>query len=135
LSREYPFAQRDLAALHDGTNGDGERLAAVLALVDAGAGALALQLGDAIFHDATARAYRAIRPQDAFQVLTSLVVVVVDRMREIDFRYVRFLPIDLNIRIGTWYVNQIVPRMINRTRVRQCRHWYKQCEEGTGEYA
>ena len=38
LSSEHPFAQRYLAALHDGADCDRERLAAVLAFVDTGGG-------------------------------------------------------------------------------------------------
>ena len=42
LSGQHPLAEWDVGALHDGADGDGEGLAAVLALVDAGARALAL---------------------------------------------------------------------------------------------
>ena len=47
-SRQNPLGERDMRPLHHGPDRDGERLAAVLALVDAGAGALAGQLGDAV---------------------------------------------------------------------------------------
>ena len=71
--------------LHDGADRDGERLAAVLALVDAWASALALQFSDTVAHDAAARAYRTLRPKEAFQMLAGLLVIVENCAAEIDF--------------------------------------------------
>jgi hypothetical protein len=42
LRGQNPFRQRDMRAFHHGSNRDAERLAAILALVDARPGALAL---------------------------------------------------------------------------------------------
>ena len=78
-----PFRQRDMRTLHDGADRDGKGLAAVLALVDAWAGARARQLGNPLAHDATARANGAVRPKDGFQMLASRVVIVVDRVAKI----------------------------------------------------
>jgi hypothetical protein len=74
-----------MAALKDSANGHRERLAAVLALVDAGARALASQLRDPVAHDAAARARRTLRPQQAFQMLAGFRFVVIDGAAEIDF--------------------------------------------------
>ena len=86
LRREHPFRQRDMRPLHDGADGHGKGLAAVLALVDAGACALALQLGYPVASDATARACRAIGPEQRFKMLSRFVVVMVDRIAKINFR-------------------------------------------------
>src|SRR6476659_7882712 len=74
-----------MRALHDSANRYGEWLAAILALVDAGSRALALQLSYPIAHDAAARADRALRPQNALQVSAGRVVIVEDRVAKIDF--------------------------------------------------
>src|SRR4051794_26311695 len=74
-----------MAALHDGPDRHGERLAAILAIVDAGPRALARQLRDPIAHHAAARADWALRPQNALQVSAGRVVIVADRVARIDF--------------------------------------------------
>lgn len=61
-----PYAHRDMAGLEDGSDLYGKWLAAVLALVHADAGALALHL--AILLDATTvRANRTTRPDTGFR--------------------------------------------------------------------
>src|SRR5438874_13111955 len=69
--------QRDMRALVEGADRRGERLAAVLALVDAGAGALALHfrcVGDRT----TVRADRAIGPAQRLEMPPGSVFVVKD---------------------------------------------------------
>lgn len=85
LRSEQPLAQRNLAALHNGVDGDGERLAAVFALVDTRTRACAGQLGNAVAHDAAARADGAARPEQAFEMFARCVFVVEDWVAEIDF--------------------------------------------------
>ena len=70
-----PDVQRDVASLEDGAHGHAERLAALVALVEADAGALALHLGDAL-NAAAMRADRAFRPQAAFDESISRFLVV-----------------------------------------------------------
>jgi hypothetical protein len=83
--RENPFGQRDMRPLHHRADRDAERLPTVFAVVDAGAKALAGHLGNAITHHATARANRTLRPQHGFEVFPSCVVIVKDRIAEVDF--------------------------------------------------
>src|SRR5712671_4184190 len=92
--------------LHDGPDCNAERLAAVLALVDAGARALALQLGDPIASDAAARTMRTERPEQPFQVLTSRVVIMENWIANIEFCVCH----TSNIGMVCWYVNRIIPR-------------------------
>ena len=87
LRGESPFAQWYLAPLHDGSNRHGERLAAVLTFIDARAGALTFEFGDPIAFGITAWTSRAIRPKQGFKIVPRRVVVVVDRISEVDFRY------------------------------------------------
>jgi hypothetical protein len=84
LSRQHPLVQRDMRPLHDGADRDCEGLPAVLALVNAGPGALALQLGDAVADGPAARADGAVRPEQAFEVLTRGVLVVEDRVGDVE---------------------------------------------------
>ena len=85
LSGQNPFAQGNVATLHDGVHGHRERLAAVLAFVDAGTGALALQFGDALISYAAAGAHWTIRPKQTFQMLAGRVIVVKNRSRDVEF--------------------------------------------------
>lgn len=109
MSGEYPLSQRDMRPLENRADRDGKRLAAVLALVDARTGALALKLGNAVAHDATAGAYRAGWPQDAFQVLARFVFVGVDRVSQIELGHDVFSSIGRILHHEPWYVNRIVP--------------------------
>src|SRR5262249_40025512 len=59
--RLQPDIQRNVRCLEDGADGDAERLAAVAALVDADAGALAKEFG-AVPDHAALRAYRPVWP-------------------------------------------------------------------------
>jgi len=85
MRREHPLVQLDVAVIHDRADRHGERLAAVLALVDARTGAFALQLGNPILHDAAARTDRALRPEHGFKVFASHVVIVEHRAGKIEF--------------------------------------------------
>lgn len=87
MSGHYPFCERYLAALQDGADSHAKGLATVLAFVDTGARAFALEFGNSIILGVTARAYRTVRPQEAFKVCASLVVVVIDRACKIDFEF------------------------------------------------
>ena len=77
--RQHPLVQRDFAVFHDRADGNGERLGASVALIDARARGFALQLRD-ILDGAAMRADRPIRPMQLFQMLPCLVRVVVDRV-------------------------------------------------------
>src|SRR5690606_21787297 len=71
---KQPLVQGDLAVLEHGTNGDAELLAALFAVVEAGAMSLALHLGNARrINVATVWANRTIGPTLGLQVLTGLV--------------------------------------------------------------
>ena len=63
--RLQPDVHLDMAGLEDGPDLHGEGLAAVVALVDADPGALALHLA-ILLHPATVRAYRTARPDAGF---------------------------------------------------------------------
>ena len=89
MSGHHPLGQRDLAPFHDGVDRDGEGLAAVLALVNAGASGFAIEFGNPIAHDAAAWAVRAIRPKEAFEMFTRSVVVVVDRVTKLNGKSTR----------------------------------------------
>ena len=71
--------------LHYGADCDSERLSAVLAVVYAGPRGLARYLRDPIAGHAAARAVRTLRPEDRFQIFASCIVIVEDRVAEIDF--------------------------------------------------
>jgi hypothetical protein len=71
-----PNVDLDMAALHERADRHEERFAAVLAFVDAGTSAFALKLGRAIYR-AAARAGRALRPQQLFEMLAGFVLVSV----------------------------------------------------------
>ena len=60
-----------MRALHDGANRDSERLAAILALIQAGTRRLALHECDAVAHDAAMGADGAVRPKPCFDVSES----------------------------------------------------------------
>ena len=62
VRREHPLVQGNVRALHHGPDGDGEGLAAILTLVNAGTGARAHELRDPVAHDAALRADRTLRP-------------------------------------------------------------------------
>jgi hypothetical protein len=72
-----PDVQLDLAALEHGANGHREGLAARTALVDAGTGRLAGELGSFV-DDAAMRADWAIGPVERLKVLASRVFVAVN---------------------------------------------------------
>ncbi len=80
MNGKNPFVERNFGALKHGSDSDGERAGAVIALVDAGAGALAFQLRD-FARAATMGANRPIRPAILFHVLTALLSVLVNRVR------------------------------------------------------
>lgn len=65
VDRLQPQVKLNLAVLEDGPDSHGERLAALVALIDAKAGAIAIQLADAL-HSAAARARSTIRPYARF---------------------------------------------------------------------
>ena len=71
--------QGNVALLEDGSDCYAERLAAVVALVDAGSGALAVELADPVQTSAT-RTYRTARPKDCFHELVSFGFIVEVRM-------------------------------------------------------
>src|SRR5437588_2903395 len=101
-----------MRTLHHRADRHRERLAAVLALVDAWARALALQLSDALAHYAAARADWTLWPENQFQMPTSCVVIMIDRIAEIDLgsRHNHTIPVSSsNIGIVAWYVNLINP--------------------------
>src|ERR1051325_5078749 len=67
-----PFRERDMRPFHNGADRNAKRLAAVFAVVDAGAKAFAGHFRDAVAHNTTARAYWTMRPKYGFEVLTRL---------------------------------------------------------------
>ena len=67
--------ERDLAALEQGAHADSERLAALVALVEAHAGRLALHLADAL-KAAAMRADWTVRPHSRLNVGKCLFFVV-----------------------------------------------------------
>jgi hypothetical protein len=78
MRRIEPFVERHMARLKHGANGHTERLLTFVALVDAGARALAFKLRDAIrIGIATMGAERTLRPQELFKMLAGLVLVAV----------------------------------------------------------
>lgn len=70
-----PKMQRDMARFEDGADLDGKRLAAVVALIGAYAGAFATHLGIALYA-AAMRAYRAARPYTGLDKGVSFFFVV-----------------------------------------------------------
>ena len=66
---------RDMAGLEHGPDLHGEGLAALVALVDADPGALALHLADAV-HAAAMRADRAVRPDARLDPIVGGLLVV-----------------------------------------------------------
>jgi hypothetical protein len=70
--------------LHNGSDRHRERLAAILALVDAGASALALQLGDPIPAHSATRAEGAEGPKYLFEMLARGIVIVEHRIAKIE---------------------------------------------------
>ena len=85
VDRGKPFGEGNLAALKDAADSYGELFAAVLALPQAGAVSLTLELV-VIANRATVRAGDAVRPAQGFEVLAGLSVVaevVGDAGREI----------------------------------------------------
>ena len=78
-----------MAILEDRPDAHRERLAAGVALAQAGPGRLALEPPDFGGIDIAAmRANRTIGPAKAFQMLPRLVVIVEDRVRQISHGYV-----------------------------------------------
>src|SRR5580698_9420975 len=71
---QQPFAQGDMAVCEDRSDRDSERLPASLALPEAGASALALQLVGFANHS-TMGADRAIRPADSLKELPRFVLI------------------------------------------------------------
>ena len=83
VHRGEPDVDLDVAAFHQGANGHRERLAAFLALVDAGTRGLAHKLRNArLVRIAAMGAYRAMRPMQALKMFAGLVLVGVDRVGE-----------------------------------------------------
>ena len=62
-----PKTKRDMAGLETRPDRSTERLAALIALVDANPGALAMKLPDPLYADAV-RAHGPVRPEAAFDV-------------------------------------------------------------------
>ncbi len=75
VHRLQPQMQRNVAALEHSTHANGERLAALVALVEALAGGLAMHLADAL-HTAAVRAHGAFRPNPRFDVCEGRIFVV-----------------------------------------------------------
>jgi hypothetical protein len=67
--------QRNLAALEKGSHANGERLAALIALVEAEAGGLASHFAYP-FHTTTVRANRVFRPQMRLNIGKCLFLVI-----------------------------------------------------------
>jgi len=82
VEAQDPLRQRNVAALHDGADRDREMLAAAVALMQAGAVALALQAGDAV-RRAAVGTESAVRPAQALKVLPGCVVIVEDRIGQV----------------------------------------------------
>src|ERR1700730_7801658 len=86
-----PFVQRNFAALHCRSNGDAKWLFTLVALIDAGACAIAPKLGDAAGVGIPAMtASRAIRPMELFKVLAGLIRVSENWVCKIAHRIVPF---------------------------------------------
>ena len=80
MDGQNPLVQRHFGTLKDSADSHGEGAGAVIALVDAGARAFALELRG--FACATAmRANRTLGPADRFHVFPSLLGVLVERVR------------------------------------------------------
>lgn len=82
MEAENPLRQRDLRALHDGAQRDRERLLAIVAMDEARAMALAFHAGYAL--GLAARANWAFWPAHAFEMGAGRVLVVENRVRQID---------------------------------------------------
>lgn len=82
VEAQHPLRQRDLAALHDAADRHRERLLAVVAVDQAFAVRLAGEARDV--RRAAVRADRAIRPAKAFEMGAGRILVVENRVREID---------------------------------------------------
>lgn len=82
MKGEHPPVKRNLGALEHRSNGDGELFLAGIAVVQAGTVFLATDEGGS-FGGATVRAEPAIGPTDRLQVLTGLVFVLKDGIREV----------------------------------------------------
>lgn len=83
---ENPLVERNLGVLKDRANRHGERLTALVALVDAGTVAFALHPCDAVLIDvAAAGTGRAVRPVEHLQMLTGGVGVGVDWIGEVNY--------------------------------------------------
>src|SRR3954466_817436 len=103
MDGENPFVQRDMRPLKHRADSHREGLAAFLALVDAGASGLALELRDAGAIDVAAlRAMRAIGPKDGLQMLPRLVGIVIDRIGEVDGRHVRAPLMEMTVPDNQW---------------------------------
>ena len=90
IHRLKPDVHRNLAVLKDGADLDGERLAALIALPQARAGGLALELADAL-HAAAMRADGAIRPQPRLNVSVGRFFVVKVRGGKVRHGRLRFV--------------------------------------------
>jgi anti-sigma factor RsiW len=82
VRREEPLMQRDMAALVQSADRRRKRLPAVLALVDARAGALAFHFG-CVADGAAMRADRAIGPAQRLEVLPGFFFVVEYRASQV----------------------------------------------------
>lgn len=80
VNRLQPLMKRNLAALKDCADSCRELLAAVFALVDAGAMRCTVKGIMDFAYAATVRAYRAIRPADGLKVLARFVSVLEVRL-------------------------------------------------------
>ena len=86
---QQPLIESDFAVLEDRADSHREGFGALVALVDAGAGGLALELRDAIsVIIAAMRADRTVRPMQRFKVLPSLVRVAVNRVGNVGHGHV-----------------------------------------------
>ena len=66
LRGENPFQQWNMRPFHDGFDRDTKLAPTIFAIIDAGTGALALELCDPIAHYAATRTDWAIRPKQGF---------------------------------------------------------------------
>ena len=100
VHRLKPEAHSNLAVLKNGADLHGEGLAALVALVRANPGALALHLGNAL-HAATVRADGAVRPKARLNVSVGRFFVVEMRGGQIRHGRLRFVGTTLTETVGT----------------------------------
>src|SRR6516164_10050570 len=102
-----------MRTLHDGSDGHRERLAAILALIDARTRALAGEPRNTIAHDPAPGTNRTLWPQYRFQMCARRIVVMEDRVAKVCPRFAchnRTIPVFLSsLAVVAWYVNLIIP--------------------------